>query len=89
MPLDAHHFAAELAPKLIELLEARKSAIIDDAGGLPRRAAVRLAWPTLVGEVPQLTETVIELLAWRFGELTVNNLVEALDAIRSRAAHRP
>ena len=47
-----------------------------------------MAWPTLIGEVPNLTEALIELLAWRFGDLTVNDLVAALDTIKRSARLR-
>jgi hypothetical protein len=85
MKLDAKHFADEIAPKLVALLDERKDELIGSAGSFPRRAAVKLAWPTLIAEIPQLTETLIELLAWKFGDLTVNDLVMALDTIKKSA----
>jgi len=89
MTLDAKHFADEIAPKLVALLEERKAEIVDSAGNFPRRTAVKLAWPTLVAEIPHLAETLIELLAWKFGDLTVNDLVMALDTIKKSATVRP
>lgn len=82
MAFDPKAFADELATKLVALLESRKDEIVADAGGWPRRAAVRLAWPTLMGEVPPMTETLIELVADRFGHLTVDDLLEALQQIK-------
>jgi hypothetical protein len=82
MPFDPKAFADELATKLIALLESRKDEIVADAGGWPRRAAVRLAWPTLIGEVPPMTETLVELVAERFGHLTVDDLLDALQQIK-------
>jgi len=88
MPLDAKHFADEIAPKLVAILEERKADIIAAAGGFPRRAAVKMAWPTLIGEIPPLTESLVELLAWKFGDMTVNDLVNALDSIKKSAKTR-
>ncbi len=82
MPFDPKSFADDLATRLVALLESRKDEIVADAGGWPRRAAVRLAWPTLIGEVAPLTETLIELVAERFGHLTVDDLLDALQKIK-------
>jgi hypothetical protein len=82
MPFDPKAFADELTTKLVAILESRKDEIVADAGGWPRRAAVRLAWPTLIGEVPPMTETLIELVAERFGHLTVDDLLDALQQIK-------
>lgn len=83
MSLDVKTFAAELSTKLVVLLEARKEELIADAGGWPRRAAVKMAWPTLMAEVPTLTESLIELVAWKFGGMTLEDLVGAIESIKA------
>ncbi len=82
MSFDPKAFADELASRLVVELESRKDEIVADAGGWPRRAAVRLAWPTLIDELPPLTETLIALVAERFGHLTVDDLLDALQKIK-------
>lgn len=82
MPFDPKAFADEISGKLVGLLEERKEEIVADAGGWARRAAVRVAWPTLIAEVPTLARTLIELAAWRFGDLTVSDLLGAIDRIK-------
>ena len=88
MPLDTKHLADEFSPKLVELLEARKAQIVDAAGGLPRKLAVKMAWPTMIAEVPNLTETLIELLIWKFGEMTVEELIKAVDSLKKSTRTR-
>ncbi|HEY2154832.1 MAG TPA: hypothetical protein VGH33_04335 [Isosphaeraceae bacterium] len=85
MPFDPKAFADELATRLAAILESRKDEIIADAGGWPRRAAIRLAWPTLIGEIPPMTETLVELVAEKFGHLTVDDLLDALQQIKQRS----
>jgi hypothetical protein len=82
MAFDAKAFADEIAGKLRSSLDARKDAIVAGAGGWPRRAAVKMAWPTLMGELTPITETLVELVSWKFGSLTVDDLLEALADIK-------
>ena len=82
MPLDAKHLADEFSPKLVEILESRKQQIIDSAGSLPRKLAIKMAWPTVIDEVPALTQSMVELLIWKFGDMTVDQLIESIDSIK-------
>lgn len=82
MSFDPKKFADEISGKLVTILESKKGEIVAGAGGWARREAVKLAWPTLIGEVPPLTETLIELVSWKFGSLTVDDLLEALAQIK-------
>ena len=83
MSFDPKKFADEISGKLTTILEAKKPEIVAGAGGWARREAVKLAWPTLIGEVPPLTETLIELVSWKFGRLTIDDLLEALSEIKN------
>ncbi len=82
MKLDSQQLVEEFGPKLVERLEARKSQIVEKAGGLPMRAAVKMAWPAFINEVPTLTETLVELMIWKFGDLTSEQMLEAFDSLK-------
>jgi hypothetical protein len=70
--------SAKLAPQLVAALEANKARIITLAGSNIRRGALRLAWPTILNEVPELTRLAINLIADEFGSMNVNDLLTFL-----------
>ncbi len=69
----------KIAPKLQAILNERQEDIIEAAGSLPRRVAVRLAFPTLVYEVPNMLQIAIDLIATEFGNMDINDLLEFLN----------
>jgi hypothetical protein len=80
MALTPDSLADKLAPKLQAILRARQDEIVAGAGGLPRRAAVRLAFPTFLDEVPVLLRSAIELISDEFGRMNINDLIAFLEA---------
>ena len=69
----------KLAPRLQEIIRARRDEIIANAGGFARREAVRLAFPTFVNEIPILLRSAIELVSDEFGRMNLNDLMAFLE----------
>lgn len=80
--MDAKSLAAELTPKMHAILESNKSEILDQAGGWIARKAIEAGWPVLLREVPTMLESGIELLAWKFGKLSMEELMDLLLSVR-------
>jgi hypothetical protein len=59
---DSRSLVDRLTPEVRAALEARKPEILAKAGSLPRREAIKLAWPTLLNEVPTMLRTAIDLI---------------------------
>lgn len=80
--------AARLAPSLVDRLEQHKPELIASAGGWVARHALATAWPTLVGFVPTVIETVSEAVLDEFGSMTVQQIAQALFSIKQAKAMR-
>ena len=83
MAVNAHTLAFDLAPALQEILRSHRADIIMEAGGPLRQFAAKAAFPSFVGMVPSLLESGIELLAHKFGGMKLEEVAEALVAIRT------
>jgi hypothetical protein len=70
--------SAKIAPRIVAALEADKARLITLAGSNIRRGALRLAWPTIINEVPELTRLSIDLISDEFGSMNVNDLLTFL-----------
>jgi hypothetical protein len=79
MALTPGALADKLAPNLQAILRGRQDQIVSGAGSFPRRAAVRLAFPTFVDEVPVLLRSAIDLISDEFGRMNINDLIAFLE----------
>jgi hypothetical protein len=79
MPLTSQSLASKVAPKLQDVLEAHKEQIVADAGGMVQRQLLRMAWPTIIGEVPALADVSVQLIVKEFGKLNINDLIKFLE----------
>jgi hypothetical protein len=68
--------AARIAPQLVAALQDRQAAILRAAGGPARRAALRIVWPLLINEVPQLAAAAIDAVRQQFGTMTLNDVLD-------------
>lgn len=59
---DSNTLVDRLTPEVRAALEARKPEILENAGNFARREAIKLAWPTLLNEVPTLIRTAVDLI---------------------------
>jgi hypothetical protein len=87
MKLDTHALAAELAPKLVDLLRQNESRIVAEAGGFLQRSALHAVFPILLREIPILTEVMVTLVSDRFGSMTLADVAESLLAIKHTARY--
>jgi hypothetical protein len=87
MKLDTHALAAEIAPRLVDLLRQNESRIVAEAGGFLQRSALHAVFPILLREIPTLTEVMITLLAERFGSMTLDDVAASLLAIKQTARY--
>jgi hypothetical protein len=78
MIITTNALTAKIAPKVVAALEANKASIITQAGSNIRRGALRLAWPTIIAEIPNLTGIAIDLVSDEFGHMNVNDLLTFL-----------
>jgi hypothetical protein len=86
--MDARAWAVELQPQAAEILEAHKADLIGD---LPwaRRKLAEMLWPWLLFKLFTIIQCVVELLAARFGRMTLGEVAEALAGIRKTATYVP
>lgn len=81
--MDAKTLAAELSPALQEILNSHKDDFIAEAGGWLTRKALEIAWPVIMRLLPRILQAGIELLAWKFGTMTLIKVMDLLMAIRN------
>ncbi|HEV3120295.1 MAG TPA: hypothetical protein VGY53_00260 [Isosphaeraceae bacterium] len=81
--IDAHALAAELSPKFDELLTEHRDELIQKAGGKMRRWLVAQIIPLLRNYETVALEMAIALFAWKFENMTIGEIVNALFSIRA------
>ncbi len=70
--------AARIAPALAAALEARRTEIIQAAGGGLARLGLKAAWPILQRELPHLAAVAVDATRAEFGALSVSDLLDWL-----------
>lgn len=78
--LTTDSLAAKLAPQLQAILRSREEEFVAAAGNRLRQGAMRLAFPTIVDEVPAILKSAIDLIAAEFGKMNVNDLLAFLES---------
>jgi hypothetical protein len=81
--LDCKELAAEIAPRLVAELVANEERLVQAAGGLLQRGALRMFFPVILREVPNMTEMVVTLTAERFGTITLEEIAASLVQIKA------
>jgi hypothetical protein len=87
MKLDTHALAAEIAPKLVDLLRQNEERIVAQAGGFLQRSALHAVFPILLREIPILSEVMVTLVSQRFGSMTFDDVAASFLAIKQTARY--
>jgi hypothetical protein len=80
--MDAHQIAMDLAPPARVILEGQREAIIAQSRSWFERMIITRGWNLAMRLLPIGIETAVALLAWRFSEMTVGEIVDSFMAIR-------
>ena len=79
--------AGKIAPELQSILNSRREQIVLNAGTIPARIAVRMAFPVILDEIPELTRDALTLVVTEFGNMNVQDLLQFIDQ-RIRSSSR-
>lgn len=71
--------ADKIAPKLQDMLKSREHDLVSSMHPWFIRQSVQLAYPTFLGQVPELTRIAIDLVSTEFGTMNVNDLLAFLN----------
>lgn len=86
MPMSAQDLADKLSPKIKEYLLNNEDFFVNEAGNVLERSAMRLAFPTFLHRVPDLTRSIIGMVSDEFGSMNVNDLIAFLNEhVKSRS----
>ncbi len=66
--------AARISPALVAALDARRPAILGQAGPA-QRVIIRWAWPLLMREVPNISAAAVDAVRQEFGAMTLNDVL--------------
>ncbi len=71
----ADRLATRIAPALVVALTDREDAIVEASGGMMARFAVRLVFPAILAEVPNLAAVSLDTISREFGHMTVDDFL--------------